>query len=243
MAPTLKQVAYDHLRRKLLDGALVPGARLSTRSIAAELGISLIPVREAISQLATEGLVEHQPGAGAFVRQPTHKELEDLYEVREVLECHALEVAAGPRKADALAHMRSCNRDLEQIVEELESGGRDQLTPDMAERWIRADAELHLSLLRATGNDRMTELIGSLRIMAQVFGRGRPHRTSIESRRRICTEHAHLIDAIAEGDAQRARLELQEHIRTGCREAKVALEDRMLESVRTPANAKTSPGG
>jgi DNA-binding GntR family transcriptional regulator len=84
------QRAYDHVRKQLANGELEPGARLVTRSLAQELGISLNPVREALTRLASERLVEHVPGAGTFVRRLDAQEIRDLYGLREAIECHAV---------------------------------------------------------------------------------------------------------------------------------------------------------
>ena len=66
---SLAEQAYRHIRSKLSNGTFVPGEQLVNRVLATEIGVSVIPVREAINRLATEGLVEHVPGSGAFVRQ------------------------------------------------------------------------------------------------------------------------------------------------------------------------------
>ena len=69
MEQTLAEKSYDYIREKLSRGELPPGKRLVNRTLADEIGVSVIPVREAIHRLATEGLVEHVPGSGAFVRK------------------------------------------------------------------------------------------------------------------------------------------------------------------------------
>jgi DNA-binding FadR family transcriptional regulator len=128
--------------------------------------------------------------------------------------------------ADALATMRRCNAELEAITDELTGDG---ITSADANRWVHADAGLHLSLLHATGNQRMVELVGNLRIMAQVFGRGqRAHADTVDNRRRICGEHESLIEALESGDLDRAQRVLSTHIRTGLEEAKRLLAERML---------------
>ena len=75
MTATLKQRAYNHIRRQVMTGRLSPGARLCNRGLAKEIGVSLIPVREAISQLVSEGLAEHRPRLGAFVVRVGREEL------------------------------------------------------------------------------------------------------------------------------------------------------------------------
>src|SRR6516164_4271964 len=92
---TKKEQAYQRLRGELLSHTLLPGARLSEIPLAARLGVSRIPLREAIDQLAGEGLVERVPGLGSHVRSASPKALREIYEMREVLECFTVEKAAG----------------------------------------------------------------------------------------------------------------------------------------------------
>src|SRR5438045_6948871 len=86
-----KEHAYRQLRGRLLDRMLLPGDRLREIPLAEKLGVSRIPLREAMDQLASEGLVERVPGLGSYVRSASPKELRELYEMREVLECFAAE--------------------------------------------------------------------------------------------------------------------------------------------------------
>src|SRR5438045_8052609 len=90
-----KEHAYRQLRGRLLDRMLLPGDRLREIPLAEKLGVSRIPLREAMDQLASEGLVERVPGLGSYVRSASPKELRELYEMREVLECFAAEKAAA----------------------------------------------------------------------------------------------------------------------------------------------------
>ena len=93
---SLAEQAYRHIRSKLSNGTFVPGEQLVNRVLATEIGVSVIPVREAINRLATEGLVEHVPGSGAFVRQADGQQLNDLYVLRDAVEsCAAGEAAAN----------------------------------------------------------------------------------------------------------------------------------------------------
>ena len=80
--PTLKQRAYRYIRQAMSEGVLSAGDRLSPAALAKEIGISHIPVREAISQLYSEGLVEQLPRRGAFVRRPGREELVELIAIK-----------------------------------------------------------------------------------------------------------------------------------------------------------------
>ena len=91
---TLSEKAYDHIRQQVFSGELGPGDRLVNRALAKQLGTSFIPVREAISRLASEGLVKQVAGAGAFVRSFDRQEISEIYDVRELFEPFAAAQAA-----------------------------------------------------------------------------------------------------------------------------------------------------
>ena len=96
----------------LTRGDLAPGTRLVNRSLAKELGISFTPLREAINQLASEGLVEYVPGGGAFVRRLDRHQLAQLYDLREALEPFAAAEAAKHITEHELEELRGDLRGL-----------------------------------------------------------------------------------------------------------------------------------
>src|SRR5262245_5901602 len=93
MMSTFSQLAYDHIRSKLVQGALETGD-LSEPILARELGISRTPIREAIRQLESEGLLEQRAKQGTYIRRPDRHELEEIYQVRILLEPYAAGEAA-----------------------------------------------------------------------------------------------------------------------------------------------------
>ena len=100
---TQTENSYARLREKLVAGGLAPGQRLVNRSLADEFEVSVIPLREAINRLASEGLVNQIPGTGAFVHSPDGRELQELLIFRESIESAAAEAARhiSDRELDA----------------------------------------------------------------------------------------------------------------------------------------------
>src|SRR5437867_6791605 len=86
--------ATELIRQAILDGRLEPGSRLKEEELARELGISRTPVREALLMLQAEGLVDAVPNRGAMVRVHTPEDLDDLYQLRALLEGYAARRAA-----------------------------------------------------------------------------------------------------------------------------------------------------
>lgn len=107
--------AYDAVIDAIRRGEFLPGARLREEEVGARLNLSRTPVREALRRLEAEGIVEHRPRAGAVVRQLSHAEVVELYEMRLVLERTAAEMAARHGSAAEFDTLADLNR---QIAEE-----------------------------------------------------------------------------------------------------------------------------
>ena len=169
MAATHKQSAYDYIKERLIRGALSAGDRLSPAALAREIGTSHIPVREAISQLCSEGLVVQRPHRGAFVRQPDRREVTDLMDLRKVLECNAAAWAArritDPELDELAAHVNRM-RVLRGQIREAEARG--QRLP--LDRWGPVDVAFHRVLWKAAGNQQVIKVIEDTNIMVRMFG-------------------------------------------------------------------------
>jgi len=89
-SPNLTELAYQSVKQYLFDGSAAEGTKLTEEWLAKQLGISKSPVREALNRLESEGLVSIEARRGAYVRKFSLKEVSDLYELREILEVHAV---------------------------------------------------------------------------------------------------------------------------------------------------------
>jgi DNA-binding GntR family transcriptional regulator len=166
---TQRDRAYRHIRGKLAAGSLAAGVRLSPAALAREIGVSHIPVREAISQLESDGLVVHVAHRGAFVKGPDRQELVDLIELRAIIECHAAGRAATRIGGPLLDELE----DRWQTLCKLAEAFRVPPGSDLAEplgQWLLGDLAFHMALLRAAGNRRAIKVIEDTRVMTQMFG-------------------------------------------------------------------------
>lgn len=218
MSTNLRELAYSHIRGKLLEGRIVPGTRISSRALAREIGISFIPVREAIAQLAIEGLVDHEAGVGTFATRVQRDDLRDLYELREALEAHAIALAAQKIDAAGLERMRGCNDQMTAIARRRRaSRGPVDDDADLG-AWTRADMEFHMALVTAAGNARMVRAVSDLRVLAQVFCSQRELRP-VADLERACAQHEAILASLARRDSETARSIVSEHIRFACTNA------------------------
>jgi DNA-binding GntR family transcriptional regulator len=187
------------LERQILTGAMKPGQRVDEAAIAKEFGVSRTPVREAVLELAAQGLIDQRAHRGAFVAQITLEEIFDVYEVLTELEGLCARLAAR--------RMDRAERDaLRQLHERM--GGL--LAPEHRDEYIRLDQELHQLLIDASRNTSLREHIsGCVKRIAPV------RRTSMEMVRSIESayrEHEELVNAIVDGRAEDAERIMQEHV-------------------------------
>jgi DNA-binding GntR family transcriptional regulator len=217
-APSLKETAYQHIQSKILNRELMVGEAVSELAISKELGISRTPVREAISQLTAEGLLEQIAGRGTVVRRPTRVDIIELYELREALEMYAVTKAAEhPLDAADRAQLEKLLADWMGLVEELEASGERGLNPQRLQRSMALDFQFHLLLLRAAGNGRVMKVVNDTRVLIWIFAiRREGHDAKVL--REIHAYHQNILQAVCAGEARRAMELMGEHIRLSCEE-------------------------
>jgi len=215
---SLRNRAYEHIHRKILAGDLEPGQQVSEASLASEIGISRTPVREAINQLRSEGLVLQVPRYGTVVRRPERQDIEELYELREGLESYAAGLAArraAPKDIEALERILE---EMRQIAAEFRRSGRPALEGALLRRFLAADMGFHLALLRAAGNRRILKVLSESHTLSRIFGM--PRAEHDEPRLRKTEQfHAHVLAAARKRDPEGARRAMADHIRSGRDEA------------------------
>ena len=199
------QSVYEQLRQGLTTCEFRPGERLSPDALASRFGTSLSPVREALRQLASEGLLERVPNQGTFVRNVTRQQLSDLVEVRAVLECHAATVAAQRINEDELYALRSHVEALENGYERYVDAWRkksDQLL-EICQNLSELDFEFHLGILRAAGNREVITILRNNHAMVRMFGFRTDPPESWEHLDREATSNCEVHRAIYEAIAAR----------------------------------------
>jgi DNA-binding GntR family transcriptional regulator len=152
---SLVELAVDRLRRDILSGRNDPGERLVEEQLTRRLGISRAPLREAMRLLAQQGLVEHIPRRGARVATLSDEDVQELYEVRDVLERHA--VATMPERPD-LTGLRAA---LEVMRKATETDDRLELA--------NAHRRFHTEVVRLGGNKQLAGLYESVLVRIQLY--------------------------------------------------------------------------
>ena len=194
------------LRQRITEGKLPPGARLNELSLAAELGTSRSPIREALAQLAGEGLVRVVPYKGAFVTALSRKRLRELLDFRLALEHFALRRAvqrARPADLDGFQIL------IDRIARHAKRGDLDAA--------VDADLRAHEYLIDLAGNGLLTRtykaLLGEMRLYIAQTSR---HYGGIHE---LATEHAALLAAMRRKNAAKAAALIEAHITHGFKRA------------------------
>ena len=209
---TLRDRAFRHIQSKILSGELAAGHRLSEQSLAEELGISRTPVRSAIHELESAGLLEQVPRYGTIVRKADRRDLEELYDLREALESFAAEVAAGcitPEDLDTLAAL--CER-MYQFVAETQRLSQLLSDGNALDQFVDADVEFHLIILRATGNRRLMKAVADSRMLSQ-WGYHARQKQRTDAMAQAWEGHRRILESLNSRDPQHSRQAMAQHIR------------------------------
>lgn len=211
--------AYDHIRRRILSGEYSAGQHLQAKVLAAEIKVSPTPVRDALRQLETDGLVTIRPRLGARVNAMGLKEFCELCELRLVLETHTAGLAAEQRSEVELREIEAALNEMRRSTEETLAGGEEE-EPRLMGKLARVDMQFHLAIMAATKNQLIRSEILRLHLINRVVSSPMPSRnartgtSSIEPEdraerlahlRRVLAEHEAIFDAIKRQDAAAAR--------------------------------------
>jgi GntR family transcriptional regulator, rspAB operon transcriptional repressor len=193
---------YQALRQAILGSLMKPGERLNVEELARKLGVSLTPVRQAIQQLATEGLIEIKPRSGTFVASLSAKEVSDTFDIRCALECLAAEKAAENIKPEEIRKLKSLLNSLREAVKTDEDQSRHESD----------NLEFHLVLLRASGNERLVAMYQDLNAHLKIarIHAGDTHWVSrlAEEQR----EHEAIVDALEKREVPALIEAIRKHI-------------------------------
>lgn len=193
----LRSLVCDELRRLVITGELTPGTRLVENRLAARLGVSRNPVREALQTLAGEGFVELLPRRGAVVAQVSPEQAGDLFDIRMALEPLAARLAARNASPEHLEQLRQV---LQKAREATDRGELDLLAA--------CNTDFHQLVVAASGNDYLSLLLAPMARRVQwVF------RASAASRApHSWTEHEGLLHAVADRDEEYAAVLAAAHV-------------------------------
>jgi DNA-binding GntR family transcriptional regulator len=193
-------MAYEALKKQIIEVELRPGQRLVERDLADELKVSRIPLREALRLLAAEGLVVLVPHRGALVSPFTPADVRDLFDVRENLEVLAARLAAERADAQGLVRLTRC---LESARTATESGDKAEIAA--------ANARFHAEIVTLSDNALLETMMRPLNARMEWLFR----LTADRDPHQQCAEHTELYEAIAAADPARTAEFALRHVVSG----------------------------
>lgn len=195
-APNLTELAYQSVKRHLFDGKVAEGAKLTEEWLSTQLGISKSPVREALNRLETEGLISIESRRGAYVRKFSLKEVKDLYELRELLEVHA--VGSAEITPELLTELARSVAHTEQ-----------HLTEQNVMAHVEEDVRFHNRIAAATGNEELRRALENVHHKSLICRSKTYHLSSSTAP----LSHGKILQGLAEGNRMAAQQAMREHIR------------------------------
>lgn len=194
--------AYAKIRAYLLSGAVRAGEQLTEVQLAQITGVSRTPVRDAVRRLEDELLLVRSDTKRLFVADWSRDDIEEMFTLRQMLECHAAERAAKRLSRVKIAALEALNRDLKAAIEQ---------TPPDVTRFLDANRAFHEVLVEAADSPRLGQLLAKLIEAPVVLRTARTY--SQDDLRQSARDHDELIAAFAARDPDWARAVMGSHLR------------------------------
>ncbi len=208
----LYEEVAERLRARIFAHELAPGTWLDEQAIAAELGISRTPLREALKVLAGEGLVRLEPRRGCYVAELTEQDLDDIFPVMALLEGRCAWEAARRGASADFSELAAIHRDLEKHA-----------AANDADRFFEANQAFHSAVQRIAGNRFLVQMIDDAR---KVLKLTRRDSLRLDGRlRQSLAEHRAILAALQQRDADTAARLMHDHLLSG-RDALARLRER-----------------
>lgn len=210
LKPSLTEVAYEEIKKSILNGAMPPGHKLVVNDLVSEWKISNTPIKEALNRLITEGLVETLPRRGMRVRVFSPKEIRDIFDLRAVYEVHCCRMAvdAIARDPGILADLRAVCAQMGEILEEEYNYVKQ----------YELDKIFHTRLVSLCGNDMLIREFGKLRANILSFMFYASNKLPLWRQADTHIEHNRILDALAAGDKAAVTEAMQVHLANTCRD-------------------------
>jgi DNA-binding GntR family transcriptional regulator len=214
-AKSLPDIVQDHLREEILSGRVGPGDPIRQEHLAARLGVSRAPVREALKALEGEGLIAFRPRRGYVVTALDPDEIEEIFEIRALLEERGGYLAAKYRTAEDIEAVG-------RLLEQMEAIKRP--TPSGIVRWASLNREFHTRLFQSSGKEHLCHMTMVLRDTVERYVR-----LDAATQGRMADadqDHRLIYDAFCQGDAEATGRLSREHCEHTCERLIQALRSR-----------------
>lgn len=211
-------IAYDYIRKRILNGEYPPGHALMTEVLSGEIKVSRTPVRDALRKLETDGLVTIRAHLGASVKKMDLKEFREMCDLRLALESHAAGLAAVNHTEGDLSEIRYALEAMQRLTERIISVPAAQQRP-LVNELVLEDVRFHIAIMTGAKNDLMKKEILRLHLINRVLSGpstgDTPAVNKAESdarRQNVLAKHRDIYNAIVASDTGAAKREMEFHI-------------------------------
>jgi|SRR5581483_5377099 len=215
----LTSLAYKSIKQHLLEGPVDEQSRLTEESLARQLGISKSPIREALNRLEAEGLIRIEPRRGAYLRRFNTKDIDELYDLREALEVHAVRTAKIT--PELIAQLKKSVRSM-----------RTLLRANDRSAYIEEDVNFHAAIAAGTSNGRLVATLENLQNQIWLF-----RRDTYDLSSSVAADfHQAIVETLETGRSAEAQRAMREHIQNVRRRLVAYLaetEERMAAESKT----------
>lgn len=213
-----RERAYLCIQQKIADRKISAGNAISEVALAAELGLSRTPVHEAIRQLLGEGLLEEDSNGSIIVVRLSRQDFIDLYEMRVVLEAHAVSrIAKRQLEGIDIERLNLLAGEIKALRSQLIKSGRKTLNDAQMRQFEMADISFHTFLMSIAENTVALKFFSKVRYLIRIFA-ARHAGHDAEALARVHKEHLDIIHAIAEGNVDKAMQAVTQHVETSRQE-------------------------
>ncbi len=217
-AKSARERAYLCIQRKIADREISAGNAISEVALAAELNLSRTPVHEAIRQLLGEGLLEEDSNGSIIVVRLSRQDFVELYELREMLESHAVsKIAKRQLDGKDLERLQALAGEIKALRNQLIKSGKKTLDDAQMRQFETADISFHNFLMSIAENAAALKFYSKVRYLIRFFA-ARHAGHDAEALARIHKEHLDMLHAIAEGDLNEAVLAVSRHVQASQQE-------------------------
>ncbi len=213
-------IAYEFIRKRIISGNFPPGHPLMTQDLSAEIGVSRTPVRDALRQLETDGLVVIRTHVGASVKTMGVREYREMCGLRMALESYAAGLSAVERTLDELHEMEEALEAMGRLTEASISAESDD--PSIIQALRHEDVRFHVAIISSAKSEMLKKEVLRLHIINRVVSGLESVKTGAAAkskeardahRRQVQASHEDIYRAIERGDSPGAKAAMESHIR------------------------------
>jgi len=206
----LAERIFEYVIKNIANGTFAPSEKISQRNLAKHLGVSQVPVREAMEKLQQSGWIDRFPQRGTFVKRFTEQEILDVFQIREMHEVAAVGILAERITREQLGELKN-------IADALQSANSGQHSED----YVVIDTQFHTQIIHLLGNERLDEIYKSVLLQTRSFMLMGAARVPFVWGSRMedpgdPTSHKPIYEALEKGDAELVQRLMRRHIRAGC---------------------------